>query len=503
MNDRLSRKIGEFKGNRQGHVRASGHFKVYINPGLLSLNSSNLGFNLGLLNTTAVCVADDTYLHSDTPSGLQGALDIMSHYAKSHQLKFNAGKTKIVVTGSKVDMSFYKETTPWTLNGETVRVVDNNEHLGLIVSGIDEERKNIDENIIKCRKSLLALLGPAYAFRCLLSPMVQVHLWRTYNLPVLLSGLSALPVRPSHTKPLIIFHNKILRGFLKLSQSSPIPALHFLLGELPTEAALDIHTLNLFHNVWTNSHTTVFNMVTYIMKMCSTSSTTWSNHIQLLCYKYGLPAPLTLLQNTPWSKSSWSCLVKTRVTLWHENLLKRKALSNSKMCFLNVQLHGLTGQPHKVLHNITTTQEAKKLRLHIKFLVNDFLTNERLSLDQPSISPACPLCHAPLDSIEHVLVVCRATSEVRDRLLPELLNTVAMVQPMCQLLALAPAPQILTQFVLDCSSLNLPDCYRIPTHNPRISEIFKVSRDWTFGIGSERSRLMKQLKTKTTNSSKQ
>ena len=82
-------------------------------------------------------------------------------------------------------MFFDKETKPWTLNGETIRVVDNNEHLGLIVSGMEEERKNIDENIIKCRNSLFALLGPVYAYRCLLSPVVQAHLWRTYNLPVL------------------------------------------------------------------------------------------------------------------------------------------------------------------------------------------------------------------------------------------------------------------------------------------------------------------------------
>ena len=30
----------------------------------------------------------------------------------------------------------------------------------------DEEQKNIDENISKCRNSLYALLGPAFAFRC-------------------------------------------------------------------------------------------------------------------------------------------------------------------------------------------------------------------------------------------------------------------------------------------------------------------------------------------------
>ena len=153
MQDKLSRKVMEYKGNRQGHVRASGHFKVYINPCLVSLNSTSLGFHLGPLCSTAVCVADDAYLQSDRPRGLQGALDIISHYTKRYQLKFNADKTKIVVFGSKQDMSFYKQTTPWTLDGEKVKVVDSNEHLGIIVAGIDEEQKNIDHNISKCSPS--------------------------------------------------------------------------------------------------------------------------------------------------------------------------------------------------------------------------------------------------------------------------------------------------------------------------------------------------------------
>ena len=123
-------------------------------------------------------------------------------------------------------------------------------------------------------------------------------------------------------KPLIIFHNKILRGFLKLSQSSPVPALHFLLGELPVEAVLNINTLTLFYNVWTNPDTTVSAMVAYILKMCDTKSTTWSNHIQILCLKYGLPSPLLLLQSSPWPKASWSCLVRTRVTIWHKKDLR-------------------------------------------------------------------------------------------------------------------------------------------------------------------------------------
>jgi hypothetical protein len=51
------------------------------------------------------------------------------------------------VTGSKIDMQYFQDISPWTLNGETVSVVDNNEHLGLIVSGLNEEQKNVDSNI--------------------------------------------------------------------------------------------------------------------------------------------------------------------------------------------------------------------------------------------------------------------------------------------------------------------------------------------------------------------
>ena len=167
------------------------------------------------------------------------------------------------------------------------------------------------------------------------------------------------------------------------------------------------------------------------------------------------------------------------------------------MKYLNVQLLGLSGRPPPVLQNILTTQDVKKLRLHLKFLTCDYLTNDRLAADQPGRSPACSLCGV-LDSIEHVLLACRATDSVRSRLLPELLNTVSKVQPTCALLAMLPPPSILAQFVLDCTSFNLPDNIRISVQNPGISEIFALSRDWCFGISSERFRLLRELRVKTT-----
>ena len=226
--------------------------------------------------------------------------------------------------------------------------------------------------------------------------------------------------------------------------------------------------------------------------MSNSNSTTWSNHIQLLCQKYGLPGPLSLMEKgTAWTKSSWKCLVKTKVTVFYENELRKQSLSNSKMNLLNTQLSGLSGRPHPALRNIRTTQDAKKLRHHLKFLTGDYITAERLALNQPNLDPACKLCQATVESTEHVLVACRATAEIRQRILPDLLNTVALVQPNSSILQ-NPSPTELTQFILDCTSFNLSDSARIPAHNPGISGIFEVSRDWCFAMSNERARLLRR-----------
>ena len=54
---------------------------------------------------------------------------------------FNADKKKLVVTGSKIDIDYYQDICPWTLNGEPFAVVENNENLGLIVSGLQKKEE--------------------------------------------------------------------------------------------------------------------------------------------------------------------------------------------------------------------------------------------------------------------------------------------------------------------------------------------------------------------------
>ena len=154
-------------------------------------------------------------------------------------------------------------------------------------------------------------------------------------------------------KSLSVFNNKILRGFLKLSNSSPVPSLYFLTGELPIAGRLHIDLLCMFYTILSNLQTKLFTMVRYILMMTDENSTTWSQHVRLLCRQYELPDPLLMTQNSiiP-SKISWKQLVTTKVTVYHEAELRAKATSNSNLQYLNVQLLGLSGLPHPALHYI-------------------------------------------------------------------------------------------------------------------------------------------------------
>ena len=60
------------------------------------------------------------------------------------------------------------------------------------------------------------------------------------------------------------------------------------------------------------------------------------------------------------------------------------------------------------------------------------------------------------------MMSCKATMDIRSRLLPELLiNVVAKVQPTCEILEILPPLPVMTQFVLDCTSPNLSNSVRI------------------------------------------
>ena len=417
MNGKLSKEIFEEKGVKQGQIKSSDHYKIYINPLLDMLDSANLGVWIGPVNVGHSACADDVFIMTDTQSKMQALLDLAEHYGQKYEVIYGADKTKITVIGSDIDRRYYSDVSPWKINDQIVNVTDENEHLGQIISATDPEQKNVDLRISKARGSLFSLIGPAFQSKSLLNPALKYHLFRTYVSPVLKCGLSSFVLRKTHIQPLAMFQRKALRGILSLSCKSNIPALHFLLGELPIEGQLHRDIFALFYSIWINPDTKIFKIVKHLLEYSQPNSRTWSANLRYLAEKYDLPNPLEMLKSTPQNKSTFKELVHTKICSYYEKELREMAARNSRMEFFNVSLTSLRGSCHQAIRNILTTYDVKKCRFHLKMLSGDYLTYS-IKAKQSGGSPDCRLCVSSVsENIMHMLVVCTAYSEIRERTL--------------------------------------------------------------------------------------
>ena len=75
-----------------------GSFKSYTNPCLTATNSSQLGYWIGPICVSCVCVPDDTYISSGDPRKLQGIIKIVGHYSKRYCVIIGPDKTKVTIT---------------------------------------------------------------------------------------------------------------------------------------------------------------------------------------------------------------------------------------------------------------------------------------------------------------------------------------------------------------------------------------------------------------------
>ena len=296
------------------------------------------------------------------------------------------------------------------------------------------------------------------------------------------------------------FHHKVLRAILKLSKHSPVVPLYFLLGELPVETSLHLDVLSLFWNAWCNPQTKANQVIKYILKMSDNSSVTWSAHLRVIFLLYSLPDPLMLLNSPPWSKARWKQHTMAAVTSHHERLLRLRAASNIKLQYLNVQVTGLSGRPHPILSWIQTTRDVTTVRPHLRMLAGDYPCYSYLAHDR-GVPPHCRLCTRPTsptpqhqpeeEGMTHILTRCSATRDTRQRLLPDLLNPVASYDQDHGLLS-RPTHDRLAQFILDCTSLNLPGDYRVSPRHPLYCHIARHCCQMTYAIHKDR---IKQLTT--------
>ena len=117
----------------------------------------------------------------------------------------------------------------------------------------------------KSRKAIFSLLGPAYVYKCLVSPAVKLYLYKTFINPIMKSGLSSFALRTTQIEPLAIMQRKILKSCLQLNKYAATSAIYFISSELPIEGQLHQDAFSLFYSLWTNPNTKVHDLVKYLL----------------------------------------------------------------------------------------------------------------------------------------------------------------------------------------------------------------------------------------------
>ena len=141
------------------------------------------------------------------------------------------------------------------------------------------------------------------------------------------------------------------------------------------------------------------------------------------------------------------------------------------------------------------TQEVLQSRVHIKMLAGDYPCQQYLSFDR-SQDPTCLICRtSKTEDMVHLLSMCRATGETRARIIPELLNTLSVYFPTNELLVSLSHAQ-LTQFILDPTSLNLPQDTRISPNHPALHLVLTICRKYCFAVHKDRARQLKLIRQK-------
>ena len=143
-------------------------------------------------------------------------------------------------------------------------------------------------------------------------------------------------------------------------------------------------------------------------------SKTWFNQVKELCFQYGLPHPLQLLQDPP-EKELFKRTVKLNVLQFWQSKLSEDSMSLSSLGYFKPKFMSLD-RPHPLWTTCgANIYESNKAFIQAKFLFGRFRTEKLLSKFSSSNSAFCQLhVHQPeVSDLEHLLVHCPVLAERR------------------------------------------------------------------------------------------
>ena len=245
-----------------------------------------------------------------------------------------------------------------------------------------------------------------------------------------------------------------LQNIQKLHKKTPRSVVFFLAGCLPALAILHMRQLSIFGMVTKLRENPLNLHARNILTSWKSSSKSWVFQIRDICMQYSLPHPLQLLDN-PLGKESLKKLVKSHVVDYWEVTLRAEVSLLPSLPHFFPHFMSLT-DPHPLCTSAgANPYEVSKAVQQARLLSGRYRTENLCRHWSSNRNGWCMsgTCQEQVETVEHMIVVCKAYQEVREQHFSMWLSHPDPVVRQLLSRAVGGTPTYLTQFILDCSVL--------------------------------------------------
>ena len=213
------RDIRTERGLRQGCTLSPLLFTLIMEELVQRVKEVGVGVQVNQEKLCILIFADDVVIMAENMEDLQKMLDVIGNFSKDMKLKFEIGKSKVLIINKKKKND---ELEKGKLLGETLDFVDEIKYLGLVIdkTGLGKEKNAIRK---KAEKMYGIINGK---INCRANKYeVMRGLWKGLAVPTLMYGMELLDVGKKEEKGLEIVQNRAARRGLGANKHVATEAL--------------------------------------------------------------------------------------------------------------------------------------------------------------------------------------------------------------------------------------------------------------------------------------
>ena len=334
--------------------------------------------------------------------------------------------------------------------------------------------------------------GTAKSHRC--NPAASVKVEKLYGMPVLFSGMASLVLTKAEVNMVDQHYYNSLRNLLKVHTGTPHSFVLFMSGSLPGTALLHLRQLGLYSMITRLPTDPLSLRARNALTFSTTSCKSWFTQVRNICLLYGLPHPLSLLNN-PLSKESFKKIAKSHVMDYWEVKLRQEASLLPSLKNFKPEFHSLSNS-HPILWTAgTNPYEVSKALIQLKMLSGRYRTamvTRHWTNNKNGWCPS-PSCSTVQESLEHLLLTCPYYDQTRQKLFRLWRSTKNSIVLHLVSSALEFPPDLLLQFILDASTIPAVISLSQIYGTDLLQAIFHLTRSWCYAIHIVRGKLLRTL----------